>query len=317
MTAFGKILRPFFGVSQKTATSFSPGDVQAAQRLETVISTVTKGCQVTLQNSRVESLVPRLNVVEAELRGYAYEGAGVGLAALDCILPWKNRTRDFLEGPGAPYIYAVHIGAGLGLARLKRHPEPFLKRLDPVLGWIALDGYGFHEGFFSRRKYVEQQKVPAHLSAFGLRCFDHGVGRAIWFLVGGNMDQIAPKIGAFPMTRQADLWSGIGLACGYTGGVERAAIEMLRTAAGPYLPDLAVGVAIGANARHRAGSPARYAELACEIVCGTSSDSASKVVERAFQNLPTNRNAVDPAYGIWRQRIAAALTALSPARSLA
>lgn len=307
MTALGKLLRPFFGVSQADATAFSPGDQQAARRLETVISTVTKGCQITLQHSRPEALTLRLNAVEPELRGYAYEGAGVGLAALDCMLPWENRTKDFLDGPGAPYIYAVHIGAGLGLARLKRRPEPFLKRLDPVLGWIALDGYGFHEGFFARRTFVEQQKVPTHLSAFGVRCFDNGVGRAIWFLVGGNIDQIAPKIGAFPVARQAALWSGIGLACGYTGGVERAAIEMLRAAAGSYMTDLAVGIATGANARHRAGSPAYYAELACEIVCGMSSASASEMVERAFENLPIH--GAEPAYAIWRQRIAAQLVA--------
>lgn len=315
MTAFGKLLRPFFGVSPQEATSFSPGDVKAAQRLETVISTVTKGCQATLQNSRSEVLVPRLNAFDAEVRGFAYEGAGTGLAALDCILPWKNRTKSFLEGPGAPYIYAVHIGAGLALARLHRRPEPFLKRLDPVMGWMAIDGYGFHLGFFSRRRYVRQRAVPDHLSAYGRRAFDHGLGRAIWFLGGGNIDEVAATIGDFPPARHRDLWSGIGLACGYTGGVDRAAIRTLQMAAGPYAAQLGVGAAIAANARQRAGSPAPYAELACEVLCGTSSVRASQMVEAAFKDLPAD--GAEPAYEIWRQRIASQLAALSPARSLA
>lgn len=303
MSAFGKILRPIFGVSQKEATAFGEGDSKAAFRLETVVSTVTKGCHITLQTSKFETLVSRLHEFEPELRGYAYEGAGVGLAALDCILPWKNRTKAFIDGPGSPYIYAVHIGAGLGLARMRRKPEKFLPRLHPIVGWIALDGYGFHEGFFARRRTVERQAVPKHLSPYGRRVFDHGVGRSIWFVVGANVDQIAATIAAFPESRQADLWSGVGLGCGYTGGVDRTAIESLQTAAGPYRSPLAVGVAIAAHARRLAGSPAPYAELACEVLCGVSIDAAAHMVEVAYQDLPTDD--VKPAYEIWRERLEA------------
>ncbi|KAB8142874.1 DUF1702 family protein [Chloroflexia bacterium SDU3-3] len=305
MNTFGKLLRPFFGVSQEEATSFSPGDERAALRLETVISTVTKGCQLTLQNSRSEVLVPRLEAFDAEIRGFAYEGAGTGLAAMDCAFPWRDRTKAFLEGPGGPYTYAVHIGAGLALARLRRRPEPFLRRLDPVMCWMAIDGYGFHEGFFARRRFVQGQQVPGHLSAYGRRTFDHGLGRAIWFLSGGNIDEVAATIGGFAAGRQRDLWSGIGLACGYTGGVSRTAIEALREQAGPHAAQLGVGTAIAANARLRAHSPGPYADLACEVLCGTSCAQASAIVERAFVGLPLG--GAEPAYAIWRQRIASQL----------
>src|SRR5579864_6211980 len=201
MTALGKILRPLFGVSEQEATSFSDGDRQAAERLETVIRLVTKGCHLTLQNSRFEVIVPPLNSVEAELRGYAYEGAGIGLAALDCLLPWKNRTRDFLDGPGSSYIYAVPLGAGMALARLRRKPERFLTRLDPVLGWLIIDGYGFHEGFFARRRYVEKKEVPTHLSAYACRVFDQGLGRSIWFTSSTNVERVATTIASFPVVR--------------------------------------------------------------------------------------------------------------------
>lgn len=303
MTALGKILRPFFGVSEEEATSFSEGDRKAAQRLETVIRLVTKGCHITLQNSRFEVLVPRLNAVEAELRGYAYEGAGIGLAALDCLLPWKNRTRDFLDGPGSSYIYAVPLGAGMALARLRRQPERFLTRLDPVLGWLIIDGYGFHEGFFARRRYVEKKEVPVHLSAYARRVFDHGLGRSIWFSSGTNIERVAATIATFPVARQADLWSGVGLACGYTGGVDREAIETLRQASGSYRSQLALGAAIAANARHRVGNPSPHAELACEVLCGLSSETASHMTDAARENLPTD--SVEPAYEAWRQRLAA------------
>ncbi len=303
MTALGKILRPFFRVSEEEATSFSEGDRKAAQRLETVIRLVTKSCHITLQNSRFEVLVPRLNAVEVELRGFAYEGAGIGLAALDCLLPWKNRTRAFLDGLGSAYIYAVPLGAGMALARLRRQPERFLPRLDPVLGWLIIDGYGFHEGFFARRRYVEKKEVPTRLSAYARRVFDHGLGRSIWFSTGTNIERMAATIAAFPMARQADLWSGVGLACGYTGGVDRAVLETLRTVVGSYRPQLAMGAAIAANARHRVGNLSPHADMACEVLCGLSSEAASQMVDAARENLPVD--SAEPAYEVWRQRLVA------------
>ena len=301
MTIFGKILRPLFGVSREEATAFGEADSKAAFRLETVVDMVTKGCHMTLQTSNFETLVARLHEVAPELRGYAYEGAGTGLAALDCLLPWKNRTKAFIDGPGSLYIYALHIGAGLALARLRRRPEKFLARLDPVVGWIALDGYGFHEGFFSRKRYVEKQEVPKHLSHYGRRVFDHGIGRSIWFVAGANAEQVAATVASFAKERQADLWSGVGLGCGYTGGTDRQALQTLVQVVGSYRAQLAEGVAVGAHARKLAGSPAPYTELACDVVCGISYDEAAHLVELAYQDLPIDD--VKPAYEIWRQRI--------------
>ncbi len=282
MSALGNLLRPLFGVSEE-ATSFSENDRQAAQRLKTVVRTVTKGCQLTLQNSKFETLVVRLDAFDPELRGFAYEGAGIGLAALDCLLPWKNRTRAFLDGPGSAFIYAVPLGAGMALARLHRKPEQFLKRLDPVLGWLIIDGYGFHEGFFAQQRTVARQQIPAHLSAYGRRVFDQGLGRSIWFSEETNVARVAATIAAFSEERQADLWRG---------------------AAGSYRSQLALGVAIAANARHSVGNPSPTADLASEVVWGLPSQTISRMVDAARENLPAGTR-VEPAYEVWRQRIEA------------
>lgn len=301
--SFGQILRPFFGVSKKEASSFSEDDRRAAKRLETVIRLVTKGCQMTLQNSNFAILVPRLDKGDPELRGFLYEGAGIGLAALDCLMPWKNRVKDFLDGSGSTYIYAVPLGAGMGLARLRRNPERFMRRLDSVLGWVIIDGYGFHEGFFSRKHYIEKQEVPKHLSAYACRVFDHGLGRAIWFVRSTNSGRVAATISSFPGERQADLWSGIGLACGYTGGVDHAAVKALQVAAGPYKHHLAMGVAIAANARHEVGNLSPHAERACEVLWGLPSETVSQMTDAARENLPIDGD--EPAYEVWRQRLVA------------
>ncbi len=305
VTPLGRLLKPLFGVSQREATEFGE-DRNAALRLGTVVRTVTQGCHATFQHADPHALVAHLNTYDAELRGFAYEGAGTGLAALDCVLPWKNRTLSFLQGPGAHYLYAVHIGAGLALARLRRNPERFLPRLDPLMGWMAVDGYGFHEGFFARRRFVRQQHMPAHLSPQGRRAFDNGLGRAIWFLSGGDIAKVIDTIGTFALARQPHLWSGIGLACGYTGGVDQNAIRTLQAAAGPYRTELAVGAAIAAHARQLAGSPAPYADLACVVLCGLPTAAAAELVDAAFRDVPAT--ASEPRYAIWRRHIADALT---------
>lgn len=302
MNISGKILSPFFHVT-KQDTSFNDQDRQAAERLETVVRTVTKGCQLTLQNSRYEVLVPRLQAFDVELHGFAYEGVGVALAALDSFLPWKNRVQAFLEGPGKTYIYAVPLGAGMGLARLRRNPERFLSRLDSVYGWLILDGYGYHEGFFARRRYVDQKKLPSWISKEALHVFDNGMGRAIWFLSSTNVERVTATIASFPSSRRPDLWGGVGLACGYTGGVGHEAIETLRSLAGPYLPQLATGAALAANARHLVGNPSSPVKMACKILCNLSTEEASRIVDQARENLPLD--SPETPYAIWRQRIAA------------
>ncbi|MEO7019923.1 MAG: DUF1702 family protein [Ktedonobacteraceae bacterium] len=300
--SLGKFRKSLLGVSHKEATSFSKGDTWAWQRLEKSVLSAIEGYHATLESSRFEVLVPRLNAIEPEFRGFAYEGAAMGLTGLDCVAPWKNRLKAFIDGPGSAHIYMVHIGAGEALARLRRKPEPFITRLDPVLRWLALDGYGFHEGFFSRRRYVEEQAIPKHLSPYARRIFDQGLGRSIWFASGANVDQVAATIATFANSRRADLWSGVGVVCTYAGGASRADMETLLTVAAPYRPQLALGAAVVSKGRQRAGNPAPHSDLACEMLCGTSSDTAAHLVDVAFQDLPTNGS--KPAFEILQQRLA-------------
>jgi hypothetical protein len=291
------------GALPAQAAAFNQGDTIAARYLGKIFRTVIQNFHATLEDSRFEVLVPRLNAVEPELRGFAYEGAGMGLVALDCTFPWKHRLQAFLAGPGSPYIYPIYVGAGLALARLGKQPERYLARLDPVVGWFVIDGGGFRCSIFSRRQYIEEQAIPLHLSPYARRIFDQGMGRGIWFFTGADVNRVAATVGAFPAARCADIWSGVGFVCAYAGGVDRAAIETLWTAADSYRPQLAQGAAVGAKARQRAGNLVPHTDLACEILCGTSGAQAAQMTDVALQNLPTD--GAEPAYEIWRQRLVA------------
>lgn len=298
----GNLLWRSFAAAGAMPSAPDAEDSASAARLKHVVFTVTECSRTTLLNPSFDALVPKLEAYDEELHGFAYEGAGVGLAALDCLWHRKNRTAALATGPGARHVFGIYLGAGMCLGRIRRNPETFRKRLgDPLLSWIVLDGYGFYRGFFAYQRHVVRRHVPLHLQGYGLRVFDQGVGRAIWFASDADVERVAETIEAFSPQRQADLWSGVGFACGYSGGIERKAIEALPAAAGQHRGHLAVGAAISAKARHLGGNPASQNELACEVLCGTSSLQASAIADAAVRNLPSG-NAV-PAHALWRQRV--------------
>ena len=226
----------------------------------------------------------------------------MGLALLDCFTPWrKDRWRTFTERLAEPHIYMMHVGLGWALARLRRCVTPYLARLDPLLGWLVVDGYGFHEGYFGWPRYIEQRAIPTRLDGYERRVFDQGLGRSIWFVKGANVAAVASAINAFPSARRDDLWSGVGLACAYAGGCGRAAMESLRAAAGEHLPALAQGVAFAAKTRQRAANLNSHTETVCRLICGHSAEEAAAITDAALEDLREEGGL--PAYEVWRRRI--------------
>jgi hypothetical protein len=274
------------------------------ERLEKVGGCFVQGYNAALAEDRPAPLAARIHdEVDREHHGFAFEGAGMALALLDTLTPWRrDRLARFLAGPGDAHAYIVNVGAGWILARLPLSPERLLARLDPFLGWLALDGYGFHEGFFRWPRSVERREVPRKLRGYALRGFDQGLGRSLWFVDGADVERLPRTIGAFPAERRPDLWAGLGLAVGYAGGRSEAEIAALRQAAGPLAPQLAQGVAFAAQARERAGNPAAHTGLAARVICEMSAAEAAEVTVAALEGLPADRPE-EPAYEVWRRRI--------------
>lgn len=227
-----------------------------------------------------EELGPRLEEVPQAERGFAFEGAGMALALLDLLVPGRRRRiATFAGGIGSPHVYMVHVGAGWALARLRRRPWGRLT-LDPLLRWLALDGYGFHEAFFRPAETVRAAKQPARLRGYELRGFDQGVGRALWFVEAASAERIARAIGDFPPQRRADLWSGAGLAATYAGGASTETLEAIRELAGTLSGHVAQGAAFAAGARARAGNVVPHNETAARILCGLDVQAAAALTDR-------------------------------------
>jgi len=278
------------------------------------------GYHAALLDPRPEPLAARLAGIERELQGFAYEGAGMGLLTLDILAPrgdWngrhgggdshdprrrRGRLSAFAFGAGSPQAYMLHVGAGWAMARLPVRPRRLLARLDPLLGWMALDGLGFQTALFHRAETIERGEVPARVSGYACRPFDIGVGRSLWFLERADAQRVGEAIARFPAERRGDLWTGAGEAAAYAGGNGREGLEALRRAAEPYLPYVAQGVAFSAETRERAANPAPHTELASQLLCGATAVEAAAVARGCAADLPPDDPAL-PAFEIWRERI--------------
>src|SRR5215469_9139630 len=120
-------------------------------RLENIGQVFLHGYHTGLQYRDQGELAKHLNQIEPEHRGFAYEGAAMALALQDQILLRRNSLRRFIEGVGQQHIFMLHVGAGWAYARLpwlRRRMEAVIKKFHPVLRWLVIDGYGFHEGYF-------------------------------------------------------------------------------------------------------------------------------------------------------------------------
>jgi hypothetical protein len=307
----GLLRKVAFGISREEVTfarrGFCAGNVNAQKRLEQIGDVFLQGYHAVLEEDAPEAIALRLSDVDAELRGFAFEGAAMGLTLLDHLsLRQGNRLQTFLNGPGAAHIYMAHLGVGWAMARLpwlRRRAERYLTRLDPLLCWLAMDGYGFHEGYFNWRREIERHAIPDQLKGYARRVFDQGLGRSLWFVKGADVLRISSTIASFQPERHADLWSGAGLACAYAGGVDQAGVEAMRMAAQLYTPQLAQGAAFAAKARQRANNLAAHTEMACKVLCGLSSEAAALITDVALQSLPGDGE--EPAYEVWRRRIQA------------
>jgi enediyne biosynthesis protein E3 len=297
--------RTVLGISQSEVTferrRFPGGTPEARQHLEKAGYAFLHGYHAGLDAVPGNGLDRQIDIVHPELRGFVCEGMAMAFAMLDFITPWKRtRLREFLSGAGANHTYMVHVGAGWAVARLRASLDAFLAKSDRMLRWLIADGYGFHQGYFYWRRFVEGREAPK-IKGYAQCAFDQGLGRSIWFVDGADSQRIPSTINAFPAERRADLWSGVGLACAYAGGANRCAIEDLLATAKSHKTQLAQGAAFAARARQLAGTPAPHTELACQILCHLSADAAADLSDRALADL--RRESVVPAYESWRGRV--------------
>jgi hypothetical protein len=313
-TLFGSLRRWLLAPSLAEVTYAGRGFVSpaptVAERLESIPQAVIVGFEAGIDSRDLSEITWRLRLVAEELRGFAYEGATMALTVLDRLLPGRrDRTRQLLLGPAAPHLFLTYIGIGFAMARLPRArwrgvlPDLPGSPYHPGLSWLAVDGYGFDLAFFHPRRWVAQQRRPRpypwlNEPAYFPRAVDQGIGRALWFIHGARVTDVAAAVGRFVAGRQPDLWSGVGLAAAFAGGASVGQLAQLRHDAGRYALDLAQGAAFAAKARTFAGLVPPHTEAAVAALTGVAASQASATVDAAVAATQTSGPGL--VYEEWR-----------------
>jgi hypothetical protein len=265
-----------------------------------IVESFFAGYRAALNTRSISHLKSELSRIEPGHRGFAFEGAGMALMALD--VSTRSDARRFREAVHLTpsHIYLLHVGAGWAFARSRRLEKRTLDRFDPVLRWLIIDGIGFYEGYFGRSGSMST--LRQRLSPAGARAFDQGLGRSLWFTAGADPAGISAAIDRFGGERHRDLWSGVGLAAAYAGGAEDCSVASLRHLSGRFHLHLAQGVAFAAEAHLRACNQVPpYTEMTCRLVCDLSAAEAASLTRHAALRLPGD--GVIPAYEVWRSRL--------------
>lgn len=288
----------------------------AAEHLEAIPQSVVCGFEWAIAGSTVADLHRRLRLVDPEHRGFAYEGATMACTILDSVR--GQRTKQLLTGPGEPHIFLAYIGIGFAMARLPRPlwrrvlPDLSHSRYHPTMSWLAVDGYGFDLAYFEPRRWVDEQQVPkdypwdGHPEYFH-RAVDQGIGRALWFIHGGDCRTVPAAVNRFAPERRADLWSGVGLAAAFAGGAATAELGGLAECAGPHRADLGVGSVFAVKARSYAGYLPDHTTGCSRALTGRSTAELVDIADRT-EHPDALESSAEPEFERWRQRIRRSLS---------
>jgi hypothetical protein len=160
------------------------------QRLETAAEAFLQGLRAAVEEESLCELQRRLMRHDRWERGFAFEGAGMGVTLVDAIVPSPRQLfTKLVDNWGRNYIYVIYVGAGWAFATRNISPEKFLKRLNRLLGWLAVDGCGFYFGMFGDAD-ASEDKALRRYSGYAGRVFRQGYGRALWFLTRGSVPAI-------------------------------------------------------------------------------------------------------------------------------
>jgi hypothetical protein len=313
MTALLKNMRAtLLGIAPAEASferrGFPLAPTRGRWELESIAAAFIEGYRFAIQDVPLRQLGESLDRFSAALRGFGYEGAGMALALLDGLGFAGDRFARFVAGPAADHVYLAYVGAGWAIARLpwsRWRIDRAIAAMPPHLKWLVIDGFGFHEGYFHWRDAIRNRSLPRGLRGYGVRSFDQGLGRSLWFYGSADPSRVAATIADFPVARRGDLWSGAGLACCYAGGCTVSEVQELATLSGEWRSHAAQGAVFAATARNQASTLTAHSATACTILTGLAPADAALLAGEALSE--SRHAAPETIYECWRGRIRIAL----------
>lgn len=236
------------------------------------IQKVFLGVQMYMQqNHDLEELVAFLDAEPPLFRSVAYEAASMEMALRELrsgneLDNWKK----FYWHSAKAHTFHIDIGLGWAFAKADIFP---LRHLKPAMPLMAYDGVGYYYGLFKGRNTVKSQLIPAEIEGRELHGFDQGLGRRLWYISKGRVNELVQLIRPFQISRHTDLWRGVGIACGYVGGCEKEHLEDLLSSSTGFKKQLCTGITLAVISRRASNSVSADIDLACNIICGKAMEN--------------------------------------------
>ncbi|MGZ3880111.1 MAG: DUF1702 family protein [Flavisolibacter sp.] len=241
-----------------------PGRMEYIQKLFLEAGTLVHTC------GNWQELISFLEKESIEYRSVAYEGASFELAMKE--LDTTGELYQWKQFRTASRQHAFHVDIGLGWAFAKKDlsPNDYLDSTNSLARSMILDGMGYYYALFKGRSTLKNMSLPTDLEKEELVGFDQGLGRRLWYMARGNVQDAVNLIHGFPEARHDDMFRGIGIACGYVGGSTEEELEFLKKRSTEHKVQLQLGVMLAVISRWLSDSITSSIELACQIICEQS-----------------------------------------------
>lgn len=272
----------------------------------------------------VADAVASLQSLPDQSRGFAMEGLGMGVAVRSALVPGRRQGfARLLALSGERHSYMLYVGLGWAFPRLPRIAWPSLDGLDPMLLGLVLDGLGFHETFFRTDVVLAHGVAAVDFSMWpggreeGERHVAQGIGRALWFVRGGDPEKVRQSIASMPEGHQSSAWAGTGLAAAYAGGRDADGLRALLDASGNHRRWVGQGASFAVEARRRAGNPVPHTHVAADVLCGLDLPGVARLTTESRPPAVDVDSGDTSTMEAWRENIATRLAETHPAPTTA
>ena len=259
----------------------------AADRIESIQKLFLRvgACVETIND--LGAIIELMELEPAEFRSVAYESASMAIGVKDLCNTRTLENWKHFRHESAHHSFHVDIGLGWAFAKTGLRLNEILSSEDPVAKRMVYDGIGYYYGLFKGRSIIKTKTIPGEIE--DINGFDQGLGRRLWYLAKANVEELPNLLNEFDESRRADLWRGVGIACGYVGGNTKGALERLSNAAGAHKGQLELGITLAAFSRIASYSVNEDMSTAVSIICG-----------KTIEELKTGNKVADDFYYLYQ-----------------
>lgn len=226
---------------------------------------------------------------KGEFISLAYEAASMGIAInnlkeTSSLNDWSTFYQKF----GETHPSQIHIGLGWALSELNLKTSEYIKDMEPFYKFRVIDGFGYHEGRFKRRRAVRTQQIPIELDEMCIRANIQGLGRSLCYTAQGCSEKLSKLKSLLSIERHFDMWRGAGVTLAYAGGVDSLILQYLLQHSGENQNAFKCGIALTIQNREKADTLSKEIENISKEVLNLDCSEVSKKIKELVPKADSN-----------------------------